>query len=73
VRIHGIDPLIQEFTLGFVLIRVLAFGFKHQILSRPEADDEVGPVLVHDTFVNVEHFKSQVIILNPCVNISVMI
>ena len=32
-----------------------------------------GRYLLHDAFVNVEDFKSEVIVLSPCVNVAIMI
>jgi len=65
MSIHGFDPLIQEFALGFVLIRVLPFGFEDQITTRLEANYEVGPKFMHHASIDVKHFESEMIILHP--------
>jgi hypothetical protein len=66
--IDRFHPFVQELVLGFVLIGVLALGFKNQIASGLSSDDEVRPVLMYDAFEDVKHLETEMVVLTPAVN-----
>jgi len=57
VLVHRFHPLVQKRALGFVLVRVLPFGLKNKKVSGLEPDNEVGSVLMHHAFEDMEHFE----------------
>ena len=71
--VYGLDPFIQKRTLGFVLVGVLAFRFKNQIASGLYPDDKIWPVFVHDAFINIEHFETEMIVLYRRVDVFIAI
>jgi len=73
VFVHCLDPLIQKRALGFVLVGVLALGFKNQKASCLKAHSEIGPVFVHYPLEDIEYFESKMIVLCPRIDILIAI
>ena len=71
--VHRFYPLVQKRAFGIVLVRVLPFGFKNQKVSGLEPDNEVGSVLMHHAFEDIEHFEPKMIVLHPRVDVSTAI
>ena len=64
MRIDRLYPLFEGLPLGLVLPRVLPLDFQHKYCAVGQPDKEVGPVLVHDTFVDVEDLEAPVVVLH---------
>ena len=73
VLIHRPHPLIKESTFGFVFIQLLTLGFQNQMFAALEANDEIGAVLFHHAFEDVDDFKPKMIVLHPGIDIRVAV
>jgi len=68
VLVHGLYPFIEKCPFGFILLRVLPFGFKDQVFTVLELDYKIRPILFYDSLKDIQYLKAKMVILNPRIN-----
>src|SRR6266513_3609035 len=71
--IHSFTPFEEEFTLGPILLTVLAFDFEDKHFAAGETDKVVGAVFEDDASKDIEDFKAQVVVFDPCGDIGIAV
>ena len=61
--VHGLNPLPQGLPLGLVLLRVLAFDLKDEVLAGLQSDEEVRDVFPLRAVPQIENMEAEVIAL----------
>src|SRR6266849_2076198 len=73
VLVDGFDPLREKFPLSLILLRVLSLNFEDDDFSGGEANEIVRAESEHNPLVNVQDFKTQVVILHPPCDVGVAV
>src|SRR6266436_1351461 len=71
--IHRPHPFVEKSTLGFVFLGWLTLSFENEMLAALEFDDEIGTILFHHAFEDVDNLKPEMVVLHPGIDIGVSV